>query len=247
MDVHQLLLKQRLNIGLTQKEVANRLNIEIETLNKYETGALKIDIDLFLELAKILDITVSISPNTQLPKETFKYNSGIDENYIKEATSHPDLTAEEEKIIWEKIIKGDKNAKKQLILSYYKTVIPIAEKYLKSGMEPMDLINEGNIGLLKAVEHYDPAKGYDFSEFSKWWIRQTIIRANEDYSKMIRIPKNIDTSSAVFKVKKAKKYLKNKLNREPNANEIAIELNLSEEIVRKTLHYLYDKKEEGEF
>lgn len=238
MDVYKLFSEQRLKKGLTQEEVAKQLNIETKILNKYETRELNMDIELFLKIANILDIEVSIVPNRQKKEDSYSnYNIGIDEDYIKKVESYPNLTIEEEKILWKRIEKGEEEAKKQLTLAYSKSVIPIVEKYIEPDIDPMDLVNEGNIGLMKAVEQYDATKGFEFSTYVIWWIRQAITRKIADHSKLMRIPKNMDNPSPHFKVKKIKKHLENKLNREPSIKEIAIELNLSEEIVKKILSY----------
>lgn len=158
------------------------------------------------------------------------------EDYKNKFLSYPNLTSDEENELWKKVEDGDEGAKKKIIFSYSKNVISIVETNIESGLSAMELLNEGNIGLLKAVENYDITKEYNFSDYCNWWIRQSINRAIQDFKKLVRTPTN-DYISPTLKIRKVKRNLSKKLNREPSIKEIAIESNISEEVVKKLLTY----------
>lgn len=149
--------------------------------------------------------------------------------YLREMGNIPMVTMEEEIELAKKIAEGDEEAKKRLINANLRLVVSIAKKYTNRGLQLEDLIQEGNLGLLKAIEKYDYTKGYKFSTYATWWIRQAITRAIADQSKTIRIPMHIiEMTSNYLRIHKE---LTNQLGREPTLEEIAVEMQLPEEKV----------------
>lgn len=115
-------------------------------------------------------------------------NNDIQRQYFDDISRYPVLTAEEERDLSRKALRGDEKARKKLIVSNLKLVITIAKSYATYGVPFLDLIEEGNLGLIKAVSRFDPEKGFRFSTYSSWWIRQAIVRGISNHSRTIRIP-----------------------------------------------------------
>lgn len=144
--------------------------------------------------------------------------------YIAEIKDFPQLTREEEMSLGAKALRGDPQARKILIESNLKLVIAIAKRYLLSGVSIMDLIEEGNIGLMKAAERFDPAAECRFATYAGWWIRQTILRALANQTRTIRIP--VYKYNLVCKYRKTKNRLRQELEREPTERELAREMEI---------------------
>ena len=153
--------------------------------------------------------------------------------FLKEIGKIRLLTYEEENILAERMLKGDKEAKQQLIESNLRLVVSIAKKYIGRGMNFLDLIQEGNLGLIKAVDKFDQTKGYKFSTYATWWIRQAITRAISDQARTIRIP--VHMVETINKLIKTSRHLLQTLGREPTPEEIAAELEMPVEKVRDIL------------
>ena len=153
--------------------------------------------------------------------------------YLKEIGRVPLLTPDEEVDLAVRITNGDEAAKKRLSEANLRLVVSIAKRYLGRGMQFLDLIQEGNLGLIKAVEKFDYTKGFKFSTYATWWIRQAITRAIADQARTIRIP--VHMVETINKVKKVSSQLLHANGREPSAEEIAEELEMPVEKVREIM------------
>lgn len=153
--------------------------------------------------------------------------------YLKEIGKVPLLTAEEEIELAKRMEQGDENAKKRLAEANLRLVVSIAKRYVGRGMLFLDLIQEGNLGLIKAVEKFDYRKGYKFSTYATWWIRQAITRAIADQARTIRIP--VHMVETINKLIRVSRQLLQELGREPSPEEIAEEMDMSVERVREIL------------
>lgn len=153
--------------------------------------------------------------------------------YLKEIGKVPLLSAEEEIELAQRMEEGDEDAKKRLAEANLRLVVSIAKRYVGRGMLFLDLIQEGNLGLIKAVEKFDYRKGYKFSTYATWWIRQAITRAIADQARTIRIP--VHMVETINKLIRVSRQLLQELGREPLPEEIAEEMNLPVERVREIL------------
>ena len=158
--------------------------------------------------------------------------------YLKEIGRIPLLDSEGEKELAEKMLAGDEDAKTVLVESNLRLVVSIAKKYLGRGMYFLDLIQEGNLGLMKAVEKFDYTKGYKFSTYATWWIRQAITRAIADQARTIRIP--VHMVETIHKVTKYSRQMLQELGREPTAEEIGDKIGMSADKVREILKISQD-------
>ena len=153
--------------------------------------------------------------------------------YLKEIGKVPLLSAEEEIELAKRMELGDQEAKKRLAEANLRLVVSIAKRYVGRGMLFLDLIQEGNLGLIKAVEKFDYRKGYKFSTYATWWIRQAITRAIADQARTIRIP--VHMVETINKLIRVSRQLLQELGREPTPEEIAVEMNMPVERVREIL------------
>ena len=151
--------------------------------------------------------------------------------YLKEIGKIPLLTAEQELEYSKKMMEGDEEAKKKLSEANLRLVVSIAKKYVGRGMLFLDLIQEGNLGLIKAVEKFDYRKGYKFSTYATWWIRQAITRAIADQARTIRIP--VHMVETINKLIRTSRHLLQQLGREPTIEEIAKEMEMPVERVKE--------------
>ena len=158
--------------------------------------------------------------------------------YLKEIGRVPLLSAEEEIELAMRKAQGDQFARKRLSEANLRLVVSIAKRYVGRGMQFLDLIQEGNMGLIKAVEKFDYRKGYKFSTYATWWIRQAITRAIADQARTIRIP--VHMVETITKVKKVSSQLLHKNGHEPSVEEISEELNMPTDRVREIIRISQD-------
>ncbi len=145
--------------------------------------------------------------------------------YLKEIGQIPLITQEEELVLAARILEGDEEAKNKLVESNLRLVVSIAKRYMGKGMFLLDLIQEGNLGLMKAVEKFDCTKGYKFSTYATWWIRQAISRAIADQARTIRLP--VHMVESMHRVSRSQRKLLQELGREPSLEEIGRDAGLS--------------------
>ena len=153
--------------------------------------------------------------------------------YLKEIGKISLLTLEEETELSKRIVAGDEEAKNKLAESNLRLVVSIAKRYVGRGMLFLDLIQEGNIGLMKAVEKFDATKGYKFSTYATWWIRQAITRAIADQARTIRVP--VHMVETINRLSRFQRQLTLELNREPTEEELAKKMHLSLDKVREVI------------
>ena len=158
--------------------------------------------------------------------------------FLKEIGKIPLLSIEEETELAEKMVNGDKVAKQKLVESNLRLVVSIAKRYIGRGMHFLDLIQEGNLGLIRAVDKFDPTKGYKFSTYATWWIRQAITRAIADQARTIRIP--VHMVETINRLMRNSRHLLQTLGREPTPEEIAAEMEIPVDKVRDILKISQD-------
>lgn len=175
-------------------------------------------------------------------EQSYAYDSGVIDDpvkmYLREIGNIPMLTAEEEKKIAQRIADGDEEAKKRLCEANLRLVVSIAKRYLGRGMPLLDLIQEGNMGLIKAVEKFDPNKGFKFSTYATWWIRQSVSRAIADQARTIRIP--VHMVENINRVKKAQSHLLGENGKDPTVAEVAEYADMPEEKVVEVMRVAQD-------
>ena len=158
--------------------------------------------------------------------------------YLKEIGRVPLLSNDKEKVLAERMMEGDEAAKNELVEANLRLVVSIAKRYVGRGMFFLDLIQEGNLGLMKAVEKFDHTKGYKFSTYATWWIRQAITRAIADQARTIRIP--VHMVETIHKVSRYSRQLMQENGREPTSEEIGEKLGMSAEKVREIMKIAQD-------
>ncbi len=203
-DLYNVLLENKIEILSEEEENETSDNEEIESPDK-----------ILEDLTNSKDIKIS-DPVRMYLKEIGRINL---------------LTSEEEFEYAKRANEGDEKAKSMLAESNLRLVVSIAKRYVGRGMLFLDLIQEGNIGLMKAVDKFDPSKGYKFSTYATWWIRQAITRAIADQARTIRIP--VHMVETINKLARVQRQLTQELNREPTDEEIAKKLGISLEKVRE--------------
>lgn len=153
--------------------------------------------------------------------------------YLREINNTPLLTREEERALAKRIHKGEEDALHRLVKANLRFVVSIAKQYVNQGLSLADLINEGNLGLIKAAHRFDEKRGFKFISYAVWWIRQAMLQALAEQSRIVRLPLN--RAGTLYRIGKAARQLDQELGRSPEVDEIAEKLNLSREEVRDTM------------
>ncbi|HOQ07696.1 MAG TPA: RNA polymerase sigma factor RpoD [Clostridiales bacterium] len=236
----ELIEKGKAKGMLTYKEIMDafeEIDLEPEQIEKiYETLE-----NMGIDVVGDIDAEIKELQNIENLEEDFDDLSlpegiSIDDPvrmYLKEIGKVPLLTAEEEVQLALAMEKGDKEAKRRLAEANLRLVVSIAKRYVGRGMLFLDLIQEGNLGLIKAVEKFDYRKGFKFSTYATWWIRQAITRAIADQARTIRIP--VHMVETINKLIRVSRQLLQELGRDPTPEEIAKEMNMSVEKVREIM------------
>ncbi|MBO5412165.1 MAG: RNA polymerase sigma factor RpoD [Clostridia bacterium] len=208
-------------------------NALCDIMEKYDTNANQIDY-VYKSLG---EAGIQIVDEDQRDKELFEQalaDIGLDDPvkmYLKDIGRVPLLSAEEEVDLARRMQEDDESAKKRLSEANLRLVVSIAKRYVGRGMLFLDLIQEGNMGLMKAVEKFDYQKGFKFSTYATWWIRQSITRAIADQARTIRIP--VHMVETINKLTRVQRVLLQELGREPTPAEIAEKMGVTEERVRE--------------
>ena len=241
------LLEQGKSTGkLSTKEITDFLEdseFNVEQIDKLYEDFESFNIEIVDDYAgdTDLDSALDFSSEDDLDMALSTEGISIDDPvkiYLKEIGRVPLLTAEEEIELAHRMVQGDTYARRRLSEANLRLVVSVAKKYVGRGMQFLDLIQEGNLGLIKAVEKFDYTKGYKFSTYATWWIRQAITRAIADQARTIRIP--VHMVETITKVKKVSSQLLHKNGHEPTADEIAKEINLPVEKVREIIRISQD-------
>ena len=244
--LNELLEHGKQNGKITTKEITDALevcDIDAEQIDKLydEFKACNVDIvDDFVidaDLDTALDFTGDDDLDLALSTDSIAIDDPV-KIYLKEIGRVPLLSPEEEIELAQRMSQGDPYAKKRLSEANLRLVVSIAKRYVGRGMQFLDLIQEGNLGLIKAIEKFDYTKGYKFSTYATWWIRQAITRAIADQARTIRIP--VHMVETITKVKKVSSTLLHKNGREATPEEIAEELHLPLDRVREIIRISQD-------
>ena len=186
--------------------------------------------DQFFEEPDLLDVEEE-EADAAIDFSDAKYLDDVSDDsvrlYLREIGKIPLLTAEEELNLAHRVVEGDKKAKDKMAEANMRLVVSIAKRYSGRGLDFLDLIQEGNTGLLRAVEKFDPDKGFKFSTYATWWIRQAITRAIADQARTIRIP--VHMVETINKLLRTQRRMTQELNREPTMEELSAELELEPE------------------
>ena len=197
-----------------------------------DDALLPVDEDALPELEELEEVTEEEMNETEAMADTFSTDDPV-RMYLKEIGKVPLLTPEEEQDLAKRMAEGDEEAKRRMAEANLRLVVSIAKRYVGRGMLFLDLIQEGNLGLIKAVEKFDYTKGYKFSTYATWWIRQAITRAIADQARTIRIP--VHMVETINKVIRVSRQLLQQLGHDPSPEEISAEMGMPVDKVREIL------------
>ena len=235
--VKELIEKGKQKGMLSEQEIEDALSeleLDVEQIEKIHDNFEALGIDVVGDIDKEIQ-TLELA-DEDLEDLSVPEGVNVDDHvrmYLKEIGKVPLLSAEEELKYAELMSQGDEAAKKKLTEANLRLVVSIAKRYVGRGMLFLDLIQEGNLGLIKAVEKFDYTKGYKFSTYATWWIRQAVTRAIADQARTIRIP--VHMVETINKLIRVSRQLLQELGREPLPEEIAKEMGMSLEKVREIM------------
>ena len=241
--IRSLIENGKANGKLTTSEINDaleQLDFDVEKVDKlYDTlESLNIDIVDDIDLSdlegKDFDSEHDEDDESLLSVDGINIDDPV-KVYLKEIGRVPLLTPEEEVELAERMAKGDPAARKRLSEANLRLVVSIAKRYVGRGMQFLDLIQEGNLGLIKAVEKFDHTKGFKFSTYATWWIRQAITRAMADQARTIRVP--VHMVEVINKLSRVQRQMLQDLGREPTPDELARELDMPVEKVQEVQKY----------
>ena len=218
-------------------DVMEKLDLDVDQIDSFYDNCQSMNIDIIEDFDAESELALSdLNLQDDLGMALSTEGIAIDDPvkiYLKEIGRVPLLTPEEEIQLAERMAKGDVKAKQRLAEANLRLVVSIAKRYVGRGMQFLDLIQEGNLGLIKAVEKFDYRKGYKFSTYATWRIRQAITRAIADQARTIRIP--VHMVETINKLIRVSRQLLQELGREPSPEEIAAEMDMPVERVREIL------------
>ena len=245
MTIDALMEQGKANGKLTTKEITyvlDELDFDTDQLASIINSCEQLNIEIVDDTATdetLNDNDLNMTDDLEMTLST--EGIAIDDPvkiYLKEIGRVPLLSPDEETELAKRMAEGDSYAKKRLSEANLRLVVSIAKKYVGRGMQFLDLIQEGNLGLLKAVEKFDYTKGFKFSTYATWWIRQAITRAIADQARTIRIP--VHMVETITKVKKVSSQLLHETGHDPSAEEIAEKLEMPAERVREIMRIAQD-------
>lgn len=248
-QIEQLVERGKKEGKLTQKEIFSLIPdtpANIDILDNFYAELAEAEIELIPESEpderSLSDEWVAEAPEEEILKTDTSYLEDISDDsvrlYLREIGKIPLLTPVEELALARKVKSGSKKAKDQMAEANMRLVVSIAKRYVGRGLDLLDLIQEGNTGLLRAVEKFDPDRGFKFSTYATWWIRQAITRAIADQARTIRIP--VHMVETINKLLRTQRRLTQELNREPTNEEIAAAMDMD---VDKVEHIMKIKQD----
>ncbi len=248
-EITQLIEQGRKDGKLDQRDIYSAIPdvpANIDVLDRVYAELTENDIELVpLAEPSVVELSDEWAAEDEEEEIIIEDNSYIDDIaddsvrlYLREIGKIPLLTAEEELALAKKVVSGDKRAKDAMAEANMRLVVSIAKRYVGRGLDLLDLIQEGNTGLLRAVEKFDPDRGFKFSTYATWWIRQAITRAIADQARTIRIP--VHMVETINKLLRTQRRLTQELNREPTNDEIAAAMEMD---VDKVEHIMKIKQD----
>ena len=240
IDVNEI-IDTKANDGIANSGIMKALediDFDISQLDMDPSNGDELDNESFKDLDNEVEVYES---SEKMEKILSQEGLAIDDPvrmYLKDIGKIPLLTPEREAYLAERISLGDKNAKDELIEANLRLVVSIAKLHIGRGMYFLDLIQEGNLGLIKAVDKFDHSKGFKFSTYAHWWIRQAITRAIADQARTIRIP--VHMVETIHKVSRTARQLLQDLGREPTTDEIAEKLGMTSDKIRDIMKIAQD-------